>query len=162
MTAIRALTGIIERPTHIERFLQHRSPVIVGVAVSASQHGLVGVAEILIDSRRDILRESAATIDGIVHVNSNTAVIHQQGNSLNLLLRRVVADLIGHVVPVVGGLTEIGSQRAEARVVVGVATRAFQGMVPILHHLAHGSGNAASIDTATRATRGLRAEVVVW
>ena len=102
-----------------------------------------------------------ATIDGIVHVDSDTAVVQQQSDSLNLHLGRVVANLQGHVVPVIGGLAEVGSQGTKTGVVVGVATRALQRMIPILHHLTHGRSHATGIDTTAGAATGLRAKIVV-
>ena len=87
VATFRTLARIIERPSHIERFLQHLAPVVVSIVVSASQHSLVGVAKILGDSGRHILRIGTATVDGIVHVNSNTAVIHKQSYGFNLFLR---------------------------------------------------------------------------
>ena len=55
VTTIGALTAIIQRPAHVEGLLQHIGPVFIRIAVSASQYGLVGVVEILIDALWNIL-----------------------------------------------------------------------------------------------------------
>ena len=51
-------------------------------------------------------------------------------------------ELRGHAAPRVGGGAEVGAQRAEGGVGVGVGAIARCGVVPILHHLSGGGGGA--------------------
>ena len=79
-----------------------------------------------------------------MHIDADAAVVHQGGHSLLLGRRGRGGEAVGHVVPVVARVAEVGAQQAVARVIaVGVAAVAEGGEVPILHHLSHGRSHAA-------------------
>ena len=59
MTAIFALTRVLQRDMLVDVRLQQRHPFIIGIAALADVRGLVGIGEIVADGNRNIRRIGA-------------------------------------------------------------------------------------------------------
>ena len=123
--------------------------VTVGAFDSAFEHRIVAkvFAQRALCRRHIIAIErvgdhiSAAALHTIVHLYSNTHMVHQLGNSINLSLAAPPTDGVGHEVPLVGRV-EVGALGTEVGRAVSVGAVSADRMVPILHHLSLGGGHA--------------------
>ncbi len=87
-------------------------------------------------------------------------MVEQGGDGGDLGAVAEGGECIGHVLPVVGGILEVGALAAGLRAGVLVAAHSGGGPVPILHHLSHGGGDAAG-DCFFTGPREVGTEVVV-
>ena len=76
-------------------------------------------------------------------------------------LCRVVVQHIGHIVPVVCGVAEVGTNLTVSLMSVTMAADALGGIGPKTHQLRHGCGEAAHDGMATRTSGILRTAVVI-
>ena len=76
----------------------------------------------------------------------------QRSRGEHLGLGGVVVQRIGHVVPVVGGVAEVGTNLTIVVMIVAVAADALGGISPETHELRHGRSQATHNGVTARAS----------
>ena len=110
MSATFAIARIIDGPSDVELPLEQVLPVGKGIVVSASDFGFIRIGEIVFNGIGHVFGVGTAAVVGETHVDRHATVVHQRGDGLYLLLRRVAGDSFRHVVPVVIGGAEVGTE----------------------------------------------------
>ena len=125
---------------------------------------LVGIKEISRHAFAQSTCNGTATSWTIVHVNTDTCMINQLCDSLNLFLRRISSNSKRHILPIIGGSTEIDSQWTIFWMVfrnIGVASLTMGRMIPITHQLTSRCCHATSIAMASRTIGSCRTEIII-
>ena len=157
-------TAMRHGPIHINRIDNQLHICFVSIALTVKVIHLVGVKKVLGHCLAQFSSGRTAAGRTVVHIHRNACMVNQLGHSLDFHLRRTRRDGDGHVVPIVGSLTEVDRQRTVFWMVfrrVGVTTLAVQRMVPVFHYLGGSGGHTASVAMSPRTTFILWAEVVV-
>ena len=94
--------------------MDHGLPLFIGVVV-AQPVVRRGKAEIAAQGRRDVLVQGTTAVSTVIHVDTDTAMVY--GDSY---IGIVIAQRLGHLLPMIGGRTEVSEQVTIRRAVVGV------------------------------------------
>lgn len=162
-------SGIDDGPCAVEVVFEECSPGVFADAVESAAEGLGAVVEVLSDGVFDAGVVDAVAGDdvgaaaggggGVVGGEGDAGVVHEGGYGLDFLLRAKAVEGVGHVLPIVGGVGEVGGEGAVGGVVVGFAAATGGGVVPVFHDLCHGGGYASGGGMGAGSVGG--AEVVV-
>ena len=134
-SAIGIGARIIAGPAHVELVLQQPLELFQGIVVAAIETAAVGVAEVFEHGTRDVLREGAASLWGVVHIDGDTAMVHEFRDGVDILLGRAREDAQGHLVEIIDRCGEIRRQLPIGVMPIGVPAPAMGGISPIIHHL---------------------------
>ena len=140
-------TGIIQREAFFQTGNQHFFPIVLGVEVAVHARGMVGVAEIVGNRRRNILGISTRRTATIHHIDRHAAMVHQGSDGLVV---GVVAG-VRHVGPIVSRGTEIHRLHRITFRRIAVLAIALDRPIPVLHHHRHGRCHTASVGMTARA-----------
>ena len=116
------VTGVQNRPSHIERFLQEVHPCRHGGRLINDISG-AGIAEIVGNGGRNPVGVTTTTfldITTVVHVDGDTAMEANLCNSIAFSGTVAVGIGIQHIIPVVGGIAEVGGNHTILGVDVGM------------------------------------------
>ena len=119
------------------------SPLLVGVAVGPEDRPhTAAIIEMVLERivntghpRPSDHAGGGAAAGRITHMETDTHMIHQRGNSQLLLIRTAQRHLVRHIVPVVKSVGEIGRLGSIGRTIVGLVAMAEGGITPVAHHL---------------------------
>ena len=160
-TAIVA-SAIIHRPSHIELLAYHGLPLLQLEVIASELHNGIAIVKIGIHHARNGARTATATIGAVAHVDGHATMETKRTSGQLLGLSRIAVQHIGHVVPIVGRVSEVGANLTIVFMIITVAADTLSRIGPKAHQLRHGRSQTTYNGMTSRTCGVFGTAIVVW
>ena len=162
MATIIFTAAVIHWPAHVELLAYHGLPNLGFKVIARELHVGITIVEIGMHNAWDGARTATATVGTITHINGHAAMEAQGASGEFLSLGGIAVQRVGHIVPIISGITEVRTNLAIILMNITMAAVAFGRISPKTHQLRHRRGETTHVGMSARTSRVFWAAIVVW